>query len=271
MSKTDSFPKMYMIIVGLMIASASFLNAQTKKEVQFSLDTLAKSHQNLQQDLTSMKADWKKQNIFFEHVKSSFFDPTDINTSIDDGVSKFDEIHKINLTEFEDLTKANKALSDSFALYKKRSEKLISQNNAFNEILLSSLSRASFPQSVSEFIGTWDLFLNPVQLSGEPFEAGIIAHNPFTPKDSVLTNSLYKIEFAEDEIATLYFKGGKSHKSFYSIKDFSINSPYTIKFSKNEDFKLTMLISPIPSGLMVSYELPHKAESVYYFYGLMKK
>ena len=141
----------------------------------------------------------------------------------------------------------------------------------YNQILLSALSKASFPKSAKDFVGTWDLFLNPVQLSGEPFESGIIGFNTFTSNDSLSLHNVYKIEFTEDELATIYFNGGEIQKSFYSVKDFSNNEPYIIKFSKNDDFKLTMLVSPLASGLMVSYELPLKSDKVYYYYGLMKK
>ena len=255
----------------LLISISAFVSAQTKKEVQFSLDTLKKSHNSLQEDYRAVKAAWKKQNNFFEHVKSTFFLSADINTSIDSGIVKFDKINSALLIKLEKLGKNNKNLKDSLFAISSNIDSLELQNRAYNHILLSSLSHASFPQSTKDFLGTWDLFLNPVQLSGEPYESGIIGFNEFVPNDSIGVHNIYKIEFLEDELATVHFKGGTSQKCFYSVKDFSNNSPYIIKFSKNDDFKMTMLISPLPGGLMVSYEIPVKAKKIYYYYGLMKK
>ena len=150
-------------------------------------------------------------------------------------------------------------------------EQLTQQNESYSKLLMSSLNKASFPQSTQEFIGVWDLFLDPVQISGEPFESGIISYNHFVSNDSIMKHSIYKIEFSADEIATLFFTGGIEQKCFYSIKDFSVNSPYIIRFSKQDEFKLTMQVSPLPNGLVASYEIPVETEKVIYYYGLMKK
>ncbi len=267
---TRSFP-LFIICVILIFGIQSYTAAQSKKEVQFSLDTLIKSNQSLQEDYKTMKEAWKKQNSFFEHVKSTLFDASEINTAIEDGISKFDEINKLSKGELDKLNSESKLIKDSLIKITDRANVLESQNKAYNQILLSALSAASFPKSAKDFVGTWDLFLNPVQLSGEPFESGIIGFNTFTANDSLNLHNVYKIEFTEDELATIYFNGGEIQKSFYSVKDFSDNEPYIIKFSKNDDFKLTMLVSPVASGLMVSYELPLKSDKVYYYYGLMKK
>ena len=160
---------------------------------------------------------------------------------------------------------------DSISYFDKVIYNLEQENFSYNKILLSLLKKGSFPKSTPEFIGEWDLFLNPVQIHGEPFESGIVGFNSFAPNDSIMLHSIYKIDFSEDEIATLYFVNGKAQKSFYSISDFSTQSPYSIKFIKNEDFKLTLKVSPLPTGLMVSYEAPLKSDSIYYYYGFMRK
>ena len=264
-------PRTTFVIITLLIISTTNFNSQTKKEVQFSLDTLIKSHESLLNDYKSMKEAWKKQNNFFEHVKTNFFDPTDINTPIDKGIEKFDMINQASISQLEELENINLMIKDSLQYYKNISQELDNENKTYNKILLSSLKKTSFPQSKSELIGTWDLFLNPLQIKGEPYSSGIIGFNSFNNNDSILKHNIYKIEFSEDEIATLYFSNSTTQKSFYSVKDFSKSSPYSITFSKNEDFKLNLHISPLPEGLMVSYEAPVKSDRVYYFYGLMKK
>ena len=259
------------IIAVLLFTSAVNTNAQTRKEVQFSLDTLIKANNDLKEDFKSVKADWKEQNNFFEHVKSTFFDPADINASIEEGIAKFDEINEASVKKMEELALTNKSLTDSLAFYKNKANELETSYKGFERLLMASLNAASFPQSASELTGNWNLFLNPVQISGEPFKSGLVGFNPFVPKKELVPHNIYRIEFAQDEIATLYFSNGKVQKSFFTINGFSSNSPYSVTFTKGDEFKLTLLISPLPNGLMVSYEAPIKADKLFYFYGLMKK
>ncbi|TLX71481.1 hypothetical protein E9993_20220 [Labilibacter sediminis] len=249
----------------------SSVKSQTKKEIQFSLDTLQRAYNSLEEENKTLQKEWKIQNQFFEHVKSSLLPASDINLSVDEALIKFDDIINMQKNTADSLVSANSILSDSLVKVNENNDKLIQENESYSNLLMSSLNKASFPKSQKEFIGVWDLFLDPVQISGEPFESGIISYNHFVDNDSIMKHNIYKIEFSADDIATLYFTGGIEQKCFYSIKDFSINSPYIIRFSKQDEFKLTMQISTLPSGLVASYEIPDKSEKVIYFYGLMKK
>lgn len=270
MKHSATFPKL-IFITFFVIVNYSFLQSQTKKEVQFSLDTLQKSHKLLQQDFQLLQKEWQKQNQFFEHVKSSFFNISDVNMSIDKAFNHFDTINNAINKQMKNLNESNNVLIDSIQLLNSSITQLSEQNKYYSKLLLSSLNKASFPQTEMEFIGAWNLFLDPVQISGKPFESGLISYNQFLSVNSIKQQNLYKVVFSADEIATIYYTGGKVQKCFYSIINFSPNSPYSILFSKQEEFKLTMQVSPLTSGLMVSYELPLKTEKVLYYYGLMKK
>ncbi len=268
MLKTNYFS---VIITLLFLLINATTIAQTKKEVQFSLDTLLKSKQKLQEDFNDVRLAWTKQNAFFEHVKANLFDPSDINTPIEEAIIEFDKINNALDVKIEEITDDNKLLTDSLNYYKNQYQQSILQSKIYKNILNSALSKASFPQAESGLKGNWDLFLNPVQINGDPFNSGLISFNPFSGNDSIIGSSLSKIEFGEDEIASLYFKNGEEQKSFYSVNNFSLDKPYSIVFTKSDEFKLTLHVTPLPSGLMVSYENANKTDKVIYFYGLMKK
>ncbi len=247
------------------------ISSQTKKEVQFTLDTLNKAHQTLLQDYQDLKQQWKEQNNFFEHVKSNFFPAADINISINKASDKFDSIYNDIVKKVVKLGEINSSISDSLKKEVALNQELISQNKVYQSLILSALNSGSFPSNETDIIGSWDLFLNPVMIHGNPYESGIIGLNPFAVADSVSVHNINKIEFDKDELATIFFTGGIQQKCFYSINNFSKNAPYTIQFSKQEEFKMTMSVSPMPNGLMVSYEASNKTDKVLYFYGLMKK
>jgi|GEM_PF-6073669 len=65
--------------------------AQTKREVQFSLDTLMKSHQMLRSDYQDLVEDWKKYDEFYTQIKSAMLDKEHINMSIDSGLILLDK------------------------------------------------------------------------------------------------------------------------------------------------------------------------------------
>ena len=247
------------------------ISSQTKKEVQFTLDTLNKAHLTLLQDYQELKKQWKEQNSFFEHVKNNFFPAADINIPISEAPDKFDSIYNDIVKKVVKLGEINSSISDSLKKQITLNQELISENKIYHKLILSALHSSSFPSNESDIIGNWDLFLNPVMIQGKPYESGIIGYNPYTLDDSIGVHSIKKIEFEKDELATIYYTGGIQQKCFYSINNFSKNSPFSIQFSKQEEFKMTMTVSPMPNGLMVSYEAPNKTDNVLYFYGLMKK
>ncbi len=260
----------FLYFLPLMLLSVC-ISSQTKKEVQFTLDTLSKAHNTLLQDYQDLKQQWKEQNKFFEHVKSNFFPTEDINISINEAPDKFDLIYNDIVKKVVKLGEINSSISDSLKKEIALNQELISKNKVYHDLILSALNLPSFPSNESDIIGQWQLFLYTVRIKGEPYESGIIGYHPLVVEDSISVHNIIKIEFEQEELATIYFKGGIEQKCFYSINNFSKNSPYSIQFSKQDEFKMTLSVSPMPSGLMVSYEVPGKTDNVLYFYGLMKK
>jgi hypothetical protein len=269
-----------------MLFLAGFIQteAQTRREVQFSLDTLYKSHVKLQNDYQSVLEQYRQHESFFDHIKTTFLPTEARNTDVDKIQPIYDEILEKNrfLTQgLKDsiliLTDSLQFYSDSLQFYTDSLQLLLDERDehlnlsqTYKNLLLAKLNEGSFPLSENELIGTWNLFLNPMQVTSDSLKNGLVSHNPFTASDSLLQHYIYKIEFLPDELATMFFKDGRRQKCFYEVKNFSAKTPYRIVCSKQESFKLTIHISPMPSGLNISYEIPLDEKEKLYFFGLMK-
>ena len=262
--------KKYIIIVFAVLISI-IAHAQTKKEVQYTLDTLIKSNKNLHEDYNQLKKEWNIYNQFFMHVKDKFFPPEEINLSVNEAISRFDQLYSNIENQLIKNSDINLELRDSIATLSKISTELEKNNDIYRKLILSSLSESFYPKSEKELVGQWNLFLNPLSIKGDPFESGIVGINVLDIADSISCYNIFKIEIQQDDLATLFFSDGKEQKCFYSISEFSHNMPYSVYFSKQEEFKLVLRVSPMHNGLMVSYEIPVKTDKVLYYYGLMKR
>lgn len=267
MKQLSTFSLLFIIFLSC-LPSAS---AQTKKEIQFSLDTLTKAHQALQKEYNELQEAWREYDAFYEYVKNRLFPKELNNTPLSEAIPTFNAALKMMNQDSDLLKDSLHLISDSLMKTQAQLSATEAKLSTYSDILMTSLSTASFPQTEKDLLGSWDLFLSPVQLSGEPTEAGIIGIHPFNIPDSIKQHQIYKIEFAPDELATITFSNGNSQKCFYSIDDFNPQSNYTIHFSKQDEFKLTIHVSVLPQGLQASYEIPVETDNAIYFQGLMKK
>lgn len=247
------------------------VKSQTKKEVQFSLDTLYKSHLKLEGDYRRLIDNWRLYDEFYQHVKVSMLDKSSVNKSIEEGQSLFDGV-------WNELSKRLKILEDSMTntvdslnQLNKKQQLLLMQNEVYLRMLNGKLNEAVYPNTAKELLGVWQLYLSPMQLAGDAYNSGLVSHNPFTVADSLQKYNIYQLEFLPDELAKIYFKDGRKQNCFYEVKNFSVGKPYEISCTKQQDkFNMTIHVSPMPSGLEVSYEIPLDTTQVIYFNGLMK-
>lgn len=246
------------------------LSAQTKKEIQFSLDTLQKSHLELLNDFEALQQEWRSYDAFIEHFKNKTLDKKHINESLENTQKLFDDVWDKQISNIRTLEDSTTFLLDTLNRLYETHMDIIERDNTFLRLLRGKLSEASFPSTQKELLGMWNLFLKPIQLSGDTFESGLISHNPFTVPDSIQQHNVYRIEFLQDELANIYFRGGHHQKCFYEVNEFNTGKPYTIECTKQDEFKLTLHISPMPHGLEVSYEIPVNTSQVLYFNGVMK-
>ncbi len=261
-----------MLIIALLLCfntNQSF--SQSKKEILFSLDSLQRSYKNLKNDYKNLKEECKEYNDFYLLIKSELLQPSEMNIGPDATYAKWQAARKKLKEKYNTIKDSNSTLTDSLKQLNLNIKQLHSENKTFKNLLKSSIDKATIPYTVNEFIGHWNLFLNQVYVQGTSNESGIIATNNFLLADSLSYNNIFKIEFQESDLANIYFKDGTTIKCFYSINRFSAKNPYSIYFSKQEEFKLTLLVSPMPEGLLVSYEDPQRKDKTVYFYGLMKK
>lgn len=260
-------------IVFLLLLQFTIINisAQSKKEVQEELNALKVKHKELQNKNTELNKMLNEYSIFYSKVKKNLLNKQEQEAPLDKGsFSILESIHKIKINTLS-LSLLKDSLETALEISKDEMKALSVQNEIVKNMLLGDAEEASFPSLESELLGNWNLYLSPIQMVGEPFESGFIGTNPLLMNDSISANYMYQIEFEEDEIATLFFKNGASQKVFYKVNDFSVNSPYNIVFSKQDEFKLVAHISPMPNGLEISYETPLKTDKVVYYYGTIKR
>ncbi|MCU4157467.1 hypothetical protein J1N10_15930 [Carboxylicivirga sp. A043] len=246
------------------------VNAQTKKEVQFSLDTLYRSHLKLNDEYRQLIERWKQYDAFYRHVKATMLEKELANEPIEEGAVLVDEAWNKQTAHLKSLEDSTVYLVDSLNRLYEQHQLLQLQNELYLRMLTGQLNEAAFPHTEKELLGSWNLFLKPMQLSGDAYHSGLISHNPFTVADSLQQYNIYRLEFLPDELANIYFKDGRSQKCFYEVNAFSAGQPYSISYSKQEEFKMTIHVSPMPSGLEVSYEIPLDTTQVLYFNGVMK-
>ncbi|WP_163713923.1 hypothetical protein [Mangrovibacterium lignilyticum] len=257
-----SFKSILILVILVLAFAATF--AQTRREILNAVDSLMLVNDSLQNEIG-------KYIQFEEHVRQLMLHGIDSGTPLMEVQAELDRVIAKQATNKAGFPKTNGMLLDSIAGLQHEINAMQIREEVYAGILVSALSNASFPQSEDELQGSWDLFLNPVQISGDPFQSGIISFNPFLSDEVIRKNSIYKIEFEADELATLFFYGGRSQKCFYKVTGFSTQSPYSIQFVKQGEFSLTLMISPLPTGLMVSYETSEVPQKYFYYYGLMKK
>ncbi len=260
-----------LIITTLFCFNINPLFSQSKKEIQFSLDSLLSSYNNLENDYKKLKSEWKEYDDFYQLIKSDILNPSEMNIGLDATYAKWLAARQSLLNKYNTIKDSNLPLIDSLEHLNQDIQQLNIENQIFKNLLKSSINEATIPNTVHEFIGKWNLFLDQVHLQGKPFESGLIATNNFLLADSIKNNNIFQIEFEESDLANISFKNGTIIKCFYSVNNFSTKEPYSIYFSKQEEFKLTLLVTPMPEGLVVSFEDPDKKDTVEYFYGLMKK
>jgi len=149
-------------------------------------------------------------------------------------------------------------------------DSLIASNALYLRLLTGQLSETAFLDSEQELIGSWRLYLKPMQLAGGLYKSGLISYNPFTVPDSIQMHNIYKIDFLPEELANIYFKDGRKQKCFYKVDEFNKGQPFSITYARKDEFELTMHMSPMPGGMEVSYEIPIDSTQVLYFNGVMK-
>ncbi|WP_289054543.1 hypothetical protein [Carboxylicivirga marina] len=267
-SKIKSIATVLIILLSL---TAAEVHSQTKKEIQFSLDTLYRSNLKLQEEYRKLIEVWKQYDTFYTHVKLSMLDKEFANESIVKGVPLFDEVWKEKTARLDLLEDSTVFLLDSLNHLYEEQVGLLAQNELYLRMLTGQLNEAAYPNTEQELIGLWQLYLSPMQLSGEAYRTGLVSYNPFTVADSLQKHNVYQMEFKAEELAIIYFKDGRKQNCFYEVVNFNVGKPYEINCSKQQDeFEMTIHISPMPSGLEVSYEIPLDTTQVVYFNGVMK-
>jgi len=143
------------------------------------------------------------------------------------------------------------------------------QNQTFRALLASLIGENVYPQNEVELKGSWQVYVQPLTVTGTGQESAIVSQDKFVMPDSVSKSSIKQIVFLEEDLADIYFIGGKKTKCFYTVAGFSREKTYTIALQKAEEINIKLFVTPVPRGLQVSYKSGKGAGQ--YMFGYMRR
>jgi hypothetical protein len=229
--------------------------------VNDSLKTL-KANDSLNAQLTLYKG-------FYTYISGKFFPEKYKNIPIEKAIPLADSLRAARDEKFKGLETMSKGRMDSIALLLKTAEALRIENQTFKTLLASLIGEKVYPQQEAELKGSWQVFVNPIKLSGTGQMSAVVSLEKMILVDSIAKASISQIVFLEEDLADIYFLGGKKTKCFYKVTGFSRDKTYSIALEKSNEINITLFITPVPRGLQISYKLGKNPN--YYMFGYMRR
>jgi len=268
---------MKLITLFLILTSTSFVFSQSKKEaeqaqknMQMKIDTLTNANQSLQSSnktlstqSDSLSKELQKYHSLYVVIKDKVvkkdFDPARMAAIIDSLKTGRDSLtlKAASAALSANVTKTQAAQIDSL---RKETEALLYTVNLLRG------KPAKSPTDVKQFLGTWNLVLRKVRITGESPRGGILdISDELVPKTATLleANPLTQITFIDHEFAEFTFRNGEKGKCYYVINGFNPAKTYSIDFKGTKaDFRMYFMNTVV--GPRVSFEVPG-AKGIYYF------
>jgi len=246
---------------------------QAQKDMQAKVDTLTKANSaltvanaNLEKKSDSLSADLEKYYGLYAVIKDKVvktdFDPAEMSTIIDSLKAGRDSL-TLQLAAAT-VTKGGQPM-DSLTALKIDSLKKETEGLLYTVNLLRG-KPAKSPSDPKEFIGSWNLMLRKVKVTGQSPRSGIvdISDEPVAKSAGPLElNPLQGVNFIDHEFAEFTFKDGTKGKCYYVIEGFSPTKSYYIDF-KGTKADIRMYFMNTAVGPRISFEVPG-VQGVYYF------
>lgn len=243
---------------------------QAQNDMQAKIDTLTKTNTALTQankSLTTQSDSLSKElekyyglyTVIRDKVVKKDFDPARMSAIIDSLKAGRDSLT---------LKAASTAINTNPAqLQSNQVDSLIreTQGLLYTVNLLRGKPAAS-PTDPKQFIGTWNLVLRKMRITGQPTRTGIVdASDEPTSKSAapLELNPLTQVKFIDNEFAEFTFRNGDKGKCYYEIEDFSTTKSYYIDF-KGTKVDIRMYFMYTLFGPRISFEVPG-TQGVYYF------
>jgi hypothetical protein len=261
------------ILLLVLFVTATMVYGQSKKEKeqaqkdqQAKIDTLTKhnaslkaANESLKHQQDSLKKEYDKYHKLYtvieEKVVKKPFDPARMSAIIDSLKAGRD-----SLTLKAAALAAGGGSKKEIDSLRKETEGLLYTVNLLRG------KPAKSPGSEKEFVGTWNLILRKVRISGDSPRAGIIDVSEEAPSKTAAaleTNPITAITFIDHEFAEFTFKNGEKGKCYYVINEFSATHPYSIDF-KGTKADIRMYFMNTQVGSRISFEIPN-TKGTYYF------
>jgi hypothetical protein len=259
----------------IILSSAAF--AQKKKDQPS--DSVKAAHAAIRQAATadslkqvrydSVKTELGQYKKFYSYINNKFFPEKFRNVDVEKAIALGDSLSAANNKKWTGLQTMSKGKIDSLSVLLKTADTLRMENQTYKSLLTSLIGEDVYPLSENELKGSWYVFVQPLKIVGTGNESGIVSLDKLALPDSLQKAALRQIVFLEEDLADLYFIGGRKTKCFYKVNGFSREKTYSISFQKGNEINAKLFVTPVPRGLQVSYKVG-KAPGQY-MYGHMHK
>ncbi len=206
---------------------------------------------------------------FYTYISNKFFPEKYKNIEIQKAITLADSLSAANTSKSQGLQSLSKSKIDSMSQLLKMADTLRIQNQTFKALLVSLIGENVYPLNETELKGNWQVFVQPLTVTGTGQESAIVSLEKIILPDSLYKSSIKQIVFLEEDLADVYFFGGKKTKCFYKVNGFSREKTYSIFLQKGDEINIKLFVTPVPRGLQVSYKMGK--ETGKYMFGYMRK
>ena len=206
---------------------------------------------------------------FYTHISDKFFPEKFKNIEIEKAIALADSLSAANQSTNKGLQSLKQSKIDSLSILLKTADTLRMENQTVKGLLVSLIGANVYPLNETELKGTWQVFVQPLQVTGSGQESAIVSLEKIILPDSLYKLGIKQIVFLEEDLADIYFFGGKKTKCFYKVTGFSRDKTYSISLQKADEINIKLFVTPGPRGLQVSYKAGRATGK--YMFGFMRK
>lgn len=273
------------LLFSLLVLLADFSFGQSKKELEDQVsglqsqvqsltgerDSLATQNQALAVERDSLTKTAESYQKFYFFIRDNYFPEGARDLSPAQATGLVDSLSSARDSTLEGLQRLDLTLADSIKGLRDSMTTLEIQNKAFRDVLGLALSAQVYPRQAGDLQGSWKVFLEPVDLVGTNPQAGLVSRNQMVLPDSIYKGMITRIDFLEDELADVYFAGGKRIKCFFKVTDFDLQKTYFIDLSHGKELDIQLYITHVPKGIQVSYQMPAQDGASGFYFGYMTR
>lgn len=203
----------------------------------------------------SLKTELAQYKKFYLYINAKFFPEKFRNVDVERAIALGDSLTAANNSKWSGLQALSKSKIDSLSFLLKTADTLRMENQTYKSLLTSLIGENVYPLNESELKGSWQVFVQPLKVMGTGSESGIVSLEKVSLPDSLQKAAIKQIVFLEDDLADIYFIGGRRTKCFYKVNGFSREKSYSISIQKGSEINAKLFVTPVPRGLQISYKI----------------